>query len=166
MDEITNRVKKGATAGARPQQILVVIMEAAPAVTPIGSQQFSPHSGCCLGFVSQRCCLGFISQSMGNLVSMPVDRYLYMGRCTCLCVGMYMCMDMIVSCTFIFAHIAFVCPYDYVQRCEDTVTVELCYIIIKLIYYYYHYYYYYYDYYCCCCCCCCCFCYYHYYYYH
>ena len=46
---------------------------------------------------------------MGNLVSMLVDIYLYMWWCICLCVDMYMCIYMIVSCKFIRAHIAFVC---------------------------------------------------------
>ena len=51
---------------------------------------------------------------------------------------MYMCIYMIVSCKFIHAHIAFVSSYvlilhlyvryDYVQYCEDTVSVELRYI--------------------------------------
>ena len=45
----------------------------------------------------------------------------------CLCVDMYMCMDTIVSCMSIRAHIAFV-RYDYVQRCEGTISVELRYI--------------------------------------
>ena len=54
--------------------------------------------------------------SMGNLVSMFVCVYIYiyiylhMCQCMCLCVDMYiMCMNMIVSCMFIRAHIAFVC---------------------------------------------------------
>ena len=46
----------------------------------------------------------------------------------CVCVDMYMCIYMIVSRKYIRAHIAFVCSYDYVQRCEDTVSVELRYI--------------------------------------
>ena len=45
----------------------------------------------------------------------------------CLCVDMHMCIYMFVSCKFTRAHIAFV-RYDYVQRCEDTVSVELRYI--------------------------------------
>ena len=47
--------------------------------------------------------------SMDNLVSMSIDVYLYMRRCMCLCVDMYMCIYMIVLRTFIRAHIAFVC---------------------------------------------------------
>ena len=45
-------------------------------------------------------------------------------------VDMYMCMDVIVSCMFICAHIALYVCYDYVQHCacEDTVSVELHYI--------------------------------------
>ena len=35
--------------------------------------------------------------SMGNLVSMLVDKYLHMWWCKCLCVDVYMCMNMIVS---------------------------------------------------------------------
>ena len=35
---------------------------------------------------------------------------------------------MIVSCMSICAHITFVLLYDYVQRCKDTVSVELRYI--------------------------------------
>ena len=45
----------------------------------------------------------------------------------CVCVDMYMCIYMIVPRKYIRAHIAFV-RYDYVQRCEDTVSVELRYI--------------------------------------
>ena len=46
---------------------------------------------------------------MGNLVSMLVDVYLYMWRCMCVCVDMYMCIYMIVSRKFIRAHIALLC---------------------------------------------------------
>ena len=43
----------------------------------------------------------------------------------CLCVDMYMFMDMIVSCV---CSLHLYVRYDYVQRCEDTVSVELRYI--------------------------------------
>ena len=62
-------------------------------------------------------------KSMGSLVTMPVYIYLHMCQCMCLCVDMYMCMNMIVSCMFIYC----VC-YDYVQHCEDTISVKMCYI--------------------------------------
>ena len=40
----------------------------------------------------------------------------------CLCVDMYMCMDMIVSCKFICAHIAFVM---YVMTMYSAVSIPL-----------------------------------------
>ena len=46
----------------------------------------------------------------------------------CVCVDMYMCIYMIVSCRS-YEHILHLyVRYDYVQRCEDTVSVELRYI--------------------------------------
>ena len=46
----------------------------------------------------------------------------------CVCVDMYMCIYMIVSRKVIRAHIHLYVRYDCVQRCEDTVSVELRYI--------------------------------------
>ena len=46
----------------------------------------------------------------------------------CLCVDMYMCIYMIVSRKVIRAHIDLYVRYGYVQRCEDTVSVELRYL--------------------------------------
>ena len=46
----------------------------------------------------------------------------------CLCVRMYMCMNMIVLSMFICAVLHLYVLYDYVQRCEDTISVELHYI--------------------------------------
>ena len=64
-----------------------------------------------------------------------------MYRCMYVCVDLYMCMNMIVSCMSIHEHIMrlFVlydneqrcrlCVlYDNEQRCEDTVSVKLCYL--------------------------------------
>ena len=49
----------------------------------------------------------------------------------------YMCINMIVSCISICAGILRVCIlFDYVQCCEDTVSVELRYI--SSIYYFYY----------------------------
>ena len=45
----------------------------------------------------------------------------------CLCVDMYMCIYMIVSCKFMYILHLYV-HYDYVQCCEDTISVELGYI--------------------------------------
>ena len=45
----------------------------------------------------------------------------------CLCVDMYMCMNMIVSRLFIRHILHLYVRYHCVQRCEDTVSVELCY---------------------------------------
>ena len=47
--------------------------------------------------------------STSNLVSMSICIYLYMCRCMRLYVDMYMCMNVIVSCMFICAHISFIC---------------------------------------------------------
>ena len=52
--------------------------------------------------------------------------YLYMCRCTYICVDLYIGINMIVSCLSIYGHIIHVCVlHDCVQRCEDTVNVEL-----------------------------------------
>ena len=61
--------------------------------------------------------------SIGNTVGMSVYMYLYMCQCMCLCADMYVCMNIIISCMFICAHIALILcvRYDCVQRCEDTV---------------------------------------------
>ena len=49
--------------------------------------------------------------------------------CMYICVDLYICMNMIVSCMSIHVHIMCLCVlYDYVQRCEDTVSVKFCYI--------------------------------------
>ena len=63
--------------------------------------------------------------SMGNLVSMSVDVYLYMWRCMCRQVYVYLWLFGVRSYVHIF-HLYV--RYDYVQRCEDTVSVELRYI--------------------------------------
>ena len=46
----------------------------------------------------------------------------------CVCVDMYICVFMIVSRKVIVHILHLYVRYDYVQRCEDTVSVELCYI--------------------------------------
>ena len=49
----------------------------------------------------------------------------------CLCVDMCMCMNMIVSCMFICSYVHILHLYvrfDYVKRCEDTISVDLRYI--------------------------------------
>ena len=44
----------------------------------------------------------------------------------CLCVDMYMCKDMIVSCMFIRAHIAFVCTFMTVYSAVRIPLVSNC----------------------------------------
>ena len=53
---------------------------------------------------------------------------MYICTCDGVCVDMYMCIYMIVPCKYIRAHIDLYVRYDYVQRCEETVSVELRYI--------------------------------------
>ena len=71
-----------------------------------------------------------------------------MCRCMCSSVDMYICMSIIV-CSYV--HILHLYTgYDYAQRCEDTVSVELRYTDDDDDddddddYYYYYYYYHYY----------------------
>ena len=67
--------------------------------------------------------------SMGNPVNMSVYIYLYMCQCMYICEDLYICMNMIVSCMSIHVHIMRLCVlYDYVQCCEDTVSVKFRYI--------------------------------------
>ena len=56
-----------------------------------------------------------------------VYTYLYMRRCICICVDMYMCMNMFHACPYVYIYCVYIL-YDYVQRCGDTVSVELRYI--------------------------------------
>ena len=71
-----------------------------------------------------------VYMGMGNLVNMAMCICTCVGVCICvLCVDMYMCMNMIVSCMSTYVHILHLYVlYDYVQRCEGTVSVELNYI--------------------------------------
>ena len=67
---------------------------------------------------------------MGSLVNM--SRYGFICTCVDVCTDVQtciiICMNQIVSYMPISAHIALYVLYDYVQRCEDTASVELCYI--------------------------------------
>ena len=63
--------------------------------------------------------------------------YLYMCQCKCLhvdCICVWIWLFHICSYVNI---LHFYVRYDYVQCCEDTISVELCYI--NYIYYYHHY---------------------------
>ena len=53
---------------------------------------------------------------------------MYICTCDGVCVDMYMCIYMIVPRKYIVHILHLYVHYDYVQRCEDTVSVELRYI--------------------------------------
>ena len=53
----------------------------------------------------------------------------YMGQCMYIFIDLSVCMNTNVHvCPYLRAYNAVVCSLAYVQHCEDTVSVELCYI--------------------------------------
>ena len=101
-----NPTTEGVTFRLRERCVLGMFL--LPAFTRLGHKcqdyawTYVPKHTCSWNEYGQICYV-----SMGNLVIMLVD--LYMWLCMCLCVDMYLFIYMIVSCKFIRAHIAFVC---------------------------------------------------------
>ena len=72
----------------------------------------------------------FVNKSLSLSLSLHIYMYIYIFLCVRVCVYVktYMCMNMIVSlCSRVHILHLYV-RFDYVKRCEDTVSVELCYI--------------------------------------